>query len=118
MKRISSGLDGLDGLIDGGFPQNSCTLVSGGPGTGKTLMGLNFVAGGASAGEKSCYISLNEDMAGLTQAGKGIGLKLKNGTIKHMDLMQDVTITEFMKTIEAYPKLDRLVVDSVNKLLL
>ncbi len=118
MKRVPSGLAGLDGLINGGFPQNSCILVSGGAGTGKTLFGLNFVANGANAGEKSCYISFNEGESDLLRAANGMGLEVKNAPIKHMDLTQDITITEFMKTIEAYPELDRIVVDSVNKLLL
>lgn len=118
MKRVPSGLTELDGLIDGGFPQNSCILVSGGPGTGKTLFGLNFVESRANAGEKSCYISFNEDVIGILRAGEGTGLEVKKAAIKHMDLTQDITVTEFMKTIESYPQLDKLVIDNVNKLLL
>ena len=36
-KRISTGIKGLDSLLLGGFPQGSITLVSGTPGTGKTI---------------------------------------------------------------------------------
>ena len=118
MKRVNSGLTGLDDLIDGGFPQNSCVLVSGGAGTGKTLFGLNFVESRADANEKSCYISFNEDAAGLLRAGEGTGLEIEKTAIKHMDLLEDVNITDFIKTIESYPELDRLVIDSINKLLL
>lgn len=118
MKRVNSGLKGLDDLIEGGFPQNSCILVSGGPGTGKTLFGLNFVESRSSEDEKSCYISLNEDAAGLLRAAEGMGLELKKTAVKYMDLTEDITVTEFMNTIESYPKLDRLVIDNVNKVLL
>jgi KaiC/GvpD/RAD55 family RecA-like ATPase len=118
MSRIPSGLEGLDKLIDGGFPQNSCTLLSGGPGTGKTLFGLNFVESSENPNEKSCYISFNEDEADILRAGEGIGLEIEKTAIKHMDLLEDVSITDFIKTIESYPKLDRLVIDNINKLLL
>lgn len=118
MKRVPSGLEGLDRLIDGGFPQNSCILLSGGPGAGKTLFGLNFISEGAKNGKKSCYISFNEDQAGLLRAANGMDIDVENSVIKHMDLTWDITLAGFMKTIEAYPKLDRLVIDSVNKLLL
>jgi KaiC/GvpD/RAD55 family RecA-like ATPase len=118
MNRIPSGLAELDKLVDGGFPQNTCILISGGPGTGKTLFGLNFVENRVDPGEKSCYISFNEDAGGIIQAGEGTGLEIEKTAIKHMDLLEDVSIVDFIKTIESYPELDRLVIDSINKLLL
>ena len=118
MNRIPSGLGELDKLMDGGFPQNSCTLLSGGPGTGKTLLALNFVESRVDENEKSCYISFNEDAAGIHRAGEGISLEIEKAAIKHMDLLDDVSIEDFIKTIESYPELDRLVVDNINKLLL
>jgi len=116
--RVPSGLAGLDKLLDGGFPQNSCTLLSGGPGTGKTLLSLNFVESRVDANEKSCYISFNEDTTGLFRAAEGTGLEIEKTAIKHMDLLEDINVTDFIKTIETYPKLDRLVIDNINKLLL
>jgi KaiC/GvpD/RAD55 family RecA-like ATPase len=118
MSRITSGLGGLDKLIEGGFPQNTCILLSGGPGTGKTLFGLNFVESREASDEKSCYISLNEDTAGILKAGEGVGLEIEKTAIKHIDLLENMTVADFIKTIESYPPLDRLVVDNINKLLL
>ncbi len=118
MNRVTSGLAELNGLIEGGFPENTCILLSGGPGTGKTLFGLNFVENRQDVGEKSCYISFNEDSVGILAAGEGVGLDIEKTAIKHMDLLEDISITDFIKTIESYPKLDRLVIDNINKLLL
>jgi circadian clock protein KaiC len=118
MTRITSGLGELDKLLDGGFPKNSCVLLSGGPGTGKTLLSLNFVESRPDANEKSCYISFNEDEAGILKAAEGMGLELEKTAVKHMDLLEDINVTDFIKTIETYPKLDRLVIDNINKLLL
>jgi circadian clock protein KaiC len=41
-ERISSGIERLDGLLGGGFFRNSCILLAGEPGTGKTLMASAF----------------------------------------------------------------------------
>ena len=60
---ISTGLSGFDERIGGGFPNKTKILVSGGPGTGKTLFGLNFLLNGAINGEKCCYVSLSEEKA-------------------------------------------------------
>lgn len=47
-QRLSTGLAVLDELMNGGPPRRSLTLVAGAPATGKTLLGLSFVAGGWS----------------------------------------------------------------------
>jgi circadian clock protein KaiC len=37
MKRILTGIEGLDKMLKGGFPAGRCILVCGGPGSGKTI---------------------------------------------------------------------------------
>ena len=46
MKKIKSGIKGLDQLIDGGFLESHSILVCGAPGTGKTIFGLQFLHNG------------------------------------------------------------------------
>ncbi|MEM0372297.1 MAG: ATPase domain-containing protein [archaeon] len=48
MKRIQSGIPGLDGLIEGGFPHPSSILLTGPTGSAKTVLGLQFLYKGAS----------------------------------------------------------------------
>lgn len=43
MKRIPTCIPGLDRLIEGGFPENSCILLAGPPGSGKSLFALQFI---------------------------------------------------------------------------
>jgi circadian clock protein KaiC len=58
--RIESGIHGLDPLIQGGFLQNSVTLVTGGTGTGKTIFCLQYLWHGLQKGDTCLYISLEE----------------------------------------------------------
>ena len=44
ISRIASGINGLDGLIDGGLPESSVSLIMGPAGVGKTSLGVNFLA--------------------------------------------------------------------------
>ncbi|MBI5224257.1 AAA family ATPase [Candidatus Micrarchaeota archaeon] len=61
MNRIKSGVPGLDDLIEGGFPESSSILVSGGPGCGKSILCMQFLYNGAKLyGEKGAYITLEE----------------------------------------------------------
>ena len=41
--RVKTGINGLDELIEGGFPEKSITLVSGSPGAGKSIMCFQFI---------------------------------------------------------------------------
>lgn len=46
MRRVHTGIPGLDRLIQGGFPDGSVISLSGPGGVGKTLLGLQFLYGG------------------------------------------------------------------------
>lgn len=59
--RIKSGIQGLDELIEGGFPKDFCYALVGGPGAGKTIFGAQFLYNGATQyNENGLYITLEE----------------------------------------------------------
>jgi circadian clock protein KaiC len=71
--RVSTGIAGLDGLLDGGFPRASATIVQGGTGTGKTLLGLQFLLEGARRGEPGIHFTLEETPDQLRAISRGFG---------------------------------------------
>jgi circadian clock protein KaiC len=54
------GIEGLDGILNGGIERNRLYLVEGNPGTGKTTMAVQFLIEGQRAGETTLYITLSE----------------------------------------------------------
>lgn len=77
--RISTGLPGLDEILEGGFlPQNSY-LVRGGPGTGKTILGMHFLAAGGPDG-RSLYVSLGENVQQLRKNAEKLGIDVSSVT--------------------------------------
>lgn len=61
MKRIPSGIPGVDELIEGGFLEGSSTLISGGAGCGKSIFCTQFLYSGAKDyGEPGIFITLEE----------------------------------------------------------
>ncbi|MGP8068617.1 MAG: ATPase domain-containing protein [Candidatus Bathyarchaeia archaeon] len=59
--RIKSGIPGLDEVLEGGLPRNYAYAVVGAPGSGKTLMGAQFLYRGATQySENGVYASLEE----------------------------------------------------------
>lgn len=74
--RCSTGIDGLDTLLRGGLPRNSATVVQGGTGTGKTLLGLHFLVEGARRGERGVLFTLEETPDQLRDIARGFGWDL------------------------------------------
>ena len=60
IKRVPTGIPGLDGLLQGGLVDNSAVLVTGETGTGKTIFGSQFLWHGIQKGDSGVYISLEE----------------------------------------------------------
>ena len=76
---IKTGTPGLDYVLKGGLRKNSCILVTGAPGTGKTLMALQFIYYGAKDyGENGIFITTEESLEVLHQSGKNLGMDLQS----------------------------------------
>jgi circadian clock protein KaiC len=63
--RCTTGVDGLDEIMSGGFVPRRSYLVRGGPGTGKTTLGLHFLRAGVVRGENALLITLESNEAQL-----------------------------------------------------
>ena len=76
ISRCSSGCDGLDDVLGGGFPAGHFYLIEGEPGTGKTTLALQFMAQGLKRGEKVLYVTLSESRDELLAVAQVHGLQL------------------------------------------
>jgi circadian clock protein KaiC len=83
-KRVSTGIEGLDEILEKGLVARRVYLVRGGPGTGKSTLGLHFLTAGAKEGEKALYITLGEPEQKLRKNAASIGLDLKG--VNFLDL--------------------------------
>jgi circadian clock protein KaiC len=72
--RLAIGVPGLDAMIGGGLRAHSVSLLLGTPGTGKTLLALQFLAQGARQGERALFLTFHESPAHLRAQAEGLGL--------------------------------------------
>src|SRR5579862_718626 len=73
LPRASTGISGLDVILNGGLARNRLHLVEGSPGTGKTTLALQFLMAGAAAGEIGIYVSLAETERELREGAASHG---------------------------------------------
>ncbi|WP_317996673.1 ATPase domain-containing protein [Vulcanimicrobium alpinum] len=63
--RVSTGVEGLDEVLEGGLVPGRTYLISGLPGSGKTTIGWHYLVEGLKRGERVVYISFAEPEAEL-----------------------------------------------------
>jgi circadian clock protein KaiC len=77
IRKAPTGIAGLDEITYGGLPVGRPTLVSGGPGSGKTLLGITFLVNGAiKHGEPGVLLTFEENMQELADDVRSLGYDL------------------------------------------
>ena len=71
---LGFGVTRLDEMLQGGVVEGSTTVMLGAPGTGKSSLGLHFLAAGARAGEPSLYFGFYEPPSDLVEKANALGL--------------------------------------------
>ncbi len=74
--RISTGSEGLDVILGGGFDPNRMYLYEGRPGTGKTTIAFQFLLAGVRREERVLYVTLSETKRELTLVARRHGWEL------------------------------------------
>jgi circadian clock protein KaiC len=77
LKKAPTGIPGLDEITNGGLPAGRPTLVAGGPGSGKTLLGITFLVNGARLyGEPGVLMTFEENAEELAEDVASLGFDL------------------------------------------
>ena len=74
--RVSTGIPGLDHILRGGLLPARVYLVHGESGTGKTTLGLHFLAAGLAAGERCLLITFGSAEEQIRRDAKAFGLNI------------------------------------------
>jgi KaiC domain protein len=77
IKRVVTNIPGLDEILNGGIPERNVVLLSGGPGTGKTILSQQFLWNGLQMGEAGIYVALEEHPVQIRQNMAQFGWNVK-----------------------------------------
>ena len=77
LRKIPTGIGGFDEITGGGVPQGRPTLICGGPGSGKTLFGMEFLVRGAREfDETGVFMSFEEKDTDLVENFSSLGFDI------------------------------------------
>lgn len=120
--RQAFGIPGLDEMLRGGLPGGSTTVIAGAPGSGKTLLGLHFLAAGALGGERTLYFGFYESPERVVAQAESVGLPLR-GAIEEGRLeiawhrsfenLADPLVEDLLSRVRRAP-VSRLVIDGLE----
>jgi len=131
INRISTSIEGLDKMLHGGLIQGRNILLSGPCGSGKTTILMQYVCNGASNGETSLYVTLEEKRDKIISDMKKLGIDAESaerngslfiigGPIANLNSYMhevDANVNDIIKEIEEVVrqnKIKRVAIDSIN----
>jgi circadian clock protein KaiC len=122
-ERISTGVPGLDEMLDGGVWRGTTTLLAGPSGAGKTTIGLQFALEGARLGESTLYMNFQENPTQLIRTIRSLGVNLEQAQAQGLDLVYaspvelqiDSIIVDMFRRIQQRG-VRRLVIDAIGDL--
>ncbi len=90
---VSSGVEGLDKLLQGGIPRGHSVIVEGPPGAGKTVFSIGFLYRGAlNEKEPGIYVTLEESPESIRRNMTRFGMKLDDLEKKNLLTILDFSI--------------------------
>jgi circadian clock protein KaiC len=120
--RLSTGVAGLDALMDGGFPAGDSILVAGPSGSGKTVLGSHFLAAGLERGERAVIALFEESPATYMARARSLGVDLRAAVdrgdlllvnLRRLDLSADEALIEIQEAA-ARTGAARVMIDSLS----
>ncbi len=101
LQKCLTGIRGFDEITEGGLPRNRITLLSGGPGTGKTLLGIDFLINGVTAyDEPGVFMSFEETEDELYKDVASLNFGLQ-ALVAEKKILLDFVMLERKEILEA-----------------
>jgi circadian clock protein KaiC len=119
--RVEFGIAGLDRMMGGGAPEGTTTMVLGSSGTGRTILGLHFLAAGFAKREPGLYFGFFESPPRLLKKGDQLGLQLTSNAGKGLfeivwqpagELIMDALAERMLEAV-VRRKIKRVVIDGL-----
>ncbi len=75
IKRLKTGITGIDELLDGGIPEDFFVAITGEPGCGKTIFCIHFINQGIIEDDKCIYVTTEESKESIIRQASQFNMK-------------------------------------------
>ena len=126
VQKVSSGIPGLDDLIEGGFWPKSTVVILGSSGTGKSTFAIQFLMEGIEQGEQALYVTLEEPPEQIMREADLMGFDMRKYYEKSLFFihlkgrnfkkMIEEQLPQLVKARADYNIATRVVIDRIKKM--
>ena len=127
LKRIPTGIAGLDRIIEGGVLDNTTLLVVGSSGTGKSTFSMQYIMYGLERGENALYISMEEPPEQIMREAAMLGFDMEKYYNKELFFFHtkgedfrklvDEQLPALVEATQEYSVKTRVVIDPLTPLI-
>lgn len=127
LKRIPTGIAGLDRIIEGGVLDNTTLLVVGSSGTGKSTFSMQYIMYGLERGENALYISMEEPPEQIMREAAMLGFDMEKYYNKELFFFHtkgedfrklvDEQLPSLVEATQEYSVKTRVVIDPLTPLI-
>jgi KaiC domain protein len=89
IERLSTGVKGMDELLEGGVPRGFFVAVTGEPGCGKTIFSIHFISRGIEEGDRCVYVTTEETRASIMRQATLFGIDLETAVKRRLLVIID-----------------------------
>jgi KaiC/GvpD/RAD55 family RecA-like ATPase len=121
MDKVTFDIPGMDEIFKGGVLPASSILITGGPGTGKSILGFEFIYNGAKRNIPGLYITSEQSVDALRSSFAGLGWDMDDYEKKDLVTILEQSVTsgkmlslEAPLTLIKKKKIKRVVLDSLT----
>jgi len=115
---LKTGIPGLDEIFEGGIRRSNSILVSGCPGTGKTIFSIQFLYEGAKMGEPGLYITTEEKASEIKSYANSLGLNLEKFEKKGLIFFCENLFRDSVKLISLETPLKTIKTKNIKRVIL
>ncbi|MEP7066969.1 MAG: ATPase domain-containing protein [Gemmatimonadota bacterium] len=87
LERTSTGVPGIDAMLEGGVWSGTATLIVGPTGSGKTTLAMHFALEGMTRGDRTLYVNFQENPAQLARSFANLGTDIAEAQKNGLDFM-------------------------------
>ncbi|MEM2910768.1 MAG: KaiC domain-containing protein [Nitrososphaerota archaeon] len=77
IRRLKTGIAGIDELLEGGIPEDFFVAITGEPGCGKTIFSIHFINQGIIEGDKCIYVTTEESRESIVRQASQFNMKFE-----------------------------------------
>lgn len=120
LELLGTGIQGLDELLKGGIRKTNSVLITGVPGSGKTVFGLHYIYEGAQRGEPGMFVSYEEGEDSIVEYAQSFGMDyaslVQRGLITVLNVPLIGKMVTFAPIVEMIKKnkIQRVFLDSIT----